>query len=141
MKKVAIVFIIHYSLFIIPFARGQKFITTYHKDSTIILTRDERLDQLIAKQKDDNTLKQTIPGYRIQIYFGGVRQKAAELKIDFSGKHPDVPSYLTYSAPNFKVRIGDFRTRLEAQKFLKSIQGQYVTAFIIPDEVKLPVLK
>jgi len=143
MNKPSIFFLllIPYSLFLIPSATAQKVITSYHKDSTIILTRDERLDKLISKQKDDNTLKQTIPGYRIQIYFGGVRQKAAELKIDFSGKHPDVPSYLTYSAPNFKVRVGDFRSRLEAQKFLKSIQGQYVTAFIIPDEVKLPNIK
>src|SRR5438105_3193545 len=99
------------SLFILPYfsACAQKVVTTYHKDSTLIITRDERLDQLIAKQKDDNTLKQTMPGYRIQIYFGGIRQKATELKNDFSSKHPEVPSYLSYSAPNFKVRVGDFR--------------------------------
>ncbi len=77
----------------------------------------------------------------MQIYFGGVRQKAAEVKLDFSGKHSDVPSYLTYTAPNYKIRVGDFSTRLEAQRFLKSIEGQYTTAFIVPDEIKLPVLK
>ena len=122
-------------------AIAQKVITTYHKDSTAIITRDERLDQLIAKQKDQNTLKQSMPGYRVQIYFGGIRPKATEVKIDFSNKHPEVPSYLSYSAPNFKVRVGDFRTRLEAQKFLKSIEGQYTTAFVIPDDIKLPPLK
>src|SRR5690348_586887 len=95
-------------------AVSQKVITTYHKDSTLILTRNERLDKLIAKQKDGNTLKQTMPGYRIQIYFGGARQKATEIKNDFSEKHADVPSYLSYSAPNFKVRVGDFRSHLEA---------------------------
>jgi hypothetical protein len=123
----------------ISFAQTQ--ITSYHKDSTVILTRDNRLDKLITKQKDYNTLKQTMPGYRIQIYFGGVRPKASEVKIDFSGKHPDVPAYITYSAPNFKVRVGDFRTRLEAVKFMKSIEGQYPTIFIVPDEVALPPLK
>ena len=80
-------------------------------------------------------------GYRVQIYFGGVRQKAAEVKQDFSSKHSDVLSYLTYSAPNFKVRVGDFSTRLEAQGFLKSIEGQYPTSFIVQDEVRLPSLK
>lgn len=82
-----------------------------------------------------------MPGYRVQIYFGGVRQKAAEVKLDFAGKHPEIASYLTYLAPNFKVRVGDFRTRLEAQGFLKSIEGQYPTSFIVQDEIKLPVLK
>lgn len=120
---------------------AQKNITTYHKDSTIALTRDSRIDELITKQKDNNTLKQSMPGYRVQIYFGGVRQKAAEVKLDFTGKHPEIPSYLTYLAPNFKVRIGDFRTRLEAQGFLKSIEGQYPTSFIVQDEIKLPVLR
>ena len=120
---------------------AQKNITTYHKDSTIALTRDSRIDEIIAKQKDINTMKQSMPGYRVQIYFGGVRQKAAEVKLDFTSKHPEIPSYLTYLAPNFKVRVGDFRTRLEAQGFLKSIDGQYPTSFIVQDEIKLPPLK
>lgn len=80
-------------------------------------------------------------GYRVQIYFGSVRQKASEVKMDFNSKHADVPQYLSYLAPNFKVRVGDFRTRLEAQGFLKSIEGQYPTSFIVQDEIKLPSLK
>jgi hypothetical protein len=120
---------------------AQKTITSYHKDSTLILTRDERLDKLITKQKDYNTFKQTIPGYRVQIYFGGVRPKASEVKIEFTREHPTIPAYLTYSAPNYKVRVGDFRTRLEAMKFMKSIEGLYPTIFIVPDEITLPPLK
>jgi hypothetical protein len=120
---------------------AQKTLTTYRKDSAIVLSRDSRIDELIARQKDSNTLKQSISGYRVQIYFGGVRQKATEVKLDFSGKHQSVVSYLTYSAPNFKVRVGDFRTRLEAQGFLKSIEGQYPTSFIVQDEIRLPTLK
>lgn len=119
---------------------AQKYITSYHKDSTIILTRDARIDDLIAKQKDSNALKQTMTGYRVQIYFGSVRQKASDVKQDFSSKHTEVNSYLTYLAPNFKVRVGDFRTRLEAQGFLKSIEGQYPTSFIVQDEINLPPL-
>jgi len=79
-------------------------------------------------------------GYRVQIYFGSVRQKASEVKQDFSGKHPNTASYLTYLAPNFKVRVGDFRSRLDAQGFLKSIEGQYPTSFIVQDEINLPPL-
>jgi hypothetical protein len=129
-------------LFFLPgIASAQKYLTTYHKDSTIVLSRDERIDQLITRQKDHNTLNQSVEGYRVQIYFGSVRQKAADVKQDFSGKHPDIISYLTYLAPNFKVRVGDFRTRLEAQGFLKSIEGQYPTSFIVQDEIKLPALR
>jgi len=129
-----------YFLVIPVVSSAQKYLTSYHKDSSIVLSRDARIDELIVKQKDHNTLNQTIEGYRVQIYFGSVRQKASDIKQDFNGKHADISSYLTYLAPNFKVRVGDFRTRLEAQGFLKSIEGQYPTSFIVQDEIKLPSL-
>jgi hypothetical protein len=130
------------SIFVLPsISKAQKYITSYHKDSTLILTRDARIDELITKQKDKNTLQQSMEGYRVQIYFGSARQKASEVKQDFSSKHPDISTYLTYLAPNFKVRVGDFRSRLEAQGFLKSIEGQYPTSFIVLDAVKLPPLQ
>src|SRR5207244_1121440 len=104
-------------------------------------TKDARVDQLIKKQKEINLQKQTISGFRIQIYFGSNRQKASEVKTEFSFRHPEMLSYLTYQQPNFKVRVGDFRTRLEAQKFLKDIQGNYMTSFIVQDDIRLPPLK
>jgi hypothetical protein len=141
-KKHFLNFIFCCAVLLLPlFSSAQKTVTTYHNDSSFVFTRDNRLDELITRQQDINALKNTISGFRIQIYFGGVRQKAAEAKIDFSKKHTDVASYLTYSAPNFKVRVGDFRTRFEAMRFMKSIEGQYTTTFIVPDEVKMPDLR
>jgi hypothetical protein len=121
--------------------RAQKVITTTEDDSTLTLTRDERYDKLVEKQKEINVTAQTMPGYRIQIYFGGNRQKASEVKLDFSSSYPQISAYLTYQQPNFKVRIGDYRSRFEAQKFLKEIEGKYPATFIVPDEVKLPRIK
>ncbi len=120
---------------------AQKYVMQSNADSTVVITKDARVDDLIKKQKEINLQKQTIPGYRIQVYFGVNRQKALEVKTEFNGKHPEVSSYLTYQQPNFKVRVGDFRTHLEAQKFLKDIQGQYGTSFIVSDDIRLPPLK
>jgi hypothetical protein len=116
-------------------------ITTSNKDSSVIITKDARLDELIEKQKEQNLVTQSMHGYRIQIYFGGTRQKASDTKVEFASKYPDIPAYITYQQPNFKVRIGDYRSRFEAQKFLKEIEGMFPTSFIVPDEVKLPPLK
>ena len=79
-----------------------------------------------------------MPGYRIQIYFGQNRTKANEVKTDFLQLFPKTGAYLVYQQPNFKIRVGDFRSRLEASKFLKDIQSLYAAAFIVKDEVKLP---
>lgn len=79
-------------------------------------------------------------GYRIQLYFGNDRNKAQEMRSEFLQLYPEVPAYLIYQQPNFKVRAGDFRTRLEAAGFLRKINLHYANAFIVPDEVKLPDL-
>ena len=125
---------------VVPMTMAQSTETKSNADSSVVIIQDSRLDDLVKRQKNANMMKQTMPGYRIQIYFGTVRQKASEVKLAFADKHSDVSSYLTYQQPNYKVRVGDFRTRLEAQKFLKSMEGEYTPMFIVPDEVKLPPL-
>ena len=126
--------------FIVCTSNAQE-VTTYNADSSIIITKDARFDELVNKQKIQNLINQSMHGYRIQIYFGGIRQKASEVKFDFNSRYPDIQAYISYQQPNFKVRIGDYRNRYEAQKFLKEIEGLYPTSFIVPDEVKLPPLK
>ena len=54
-------------------------------------------------------------------------------------KYPDVPVYLTWKAPNFKVRVGDFGTRLEAEGFLNKIKRNYPIAWVIRDKIKFPI--
>src|SRR4030095_10563605 len=124
-----------------PAAFTQNRVTKSNADSSVVITQDARLDDLMKRQKNSNLLKLTMPGYRIQIYFGGVRQKASEVKLAFTDKHSEVASYITYQQHKFKVRVGDFRTRLEAQKFLKDLEGEYSQMFIVQDEVKLPPVR
>lgn len=82
--------------------------------------------------------KQSMPGYRVQIFFGPQRTTANEVRTDFLHLYPNVTAYIIYQQPNFKIRVGDFKTRLEAMKFLKEVQPLYSTAFLVEDEVKLP---
>lgn len=110
-------------------------------DSAVIILQDQQLDELMQRQKEMNTQKQSISGYRIQIYFGGDRQKANDLKQEFIQLHPSTAAYVSYQQPNFKVRVGDFRTRLEAGKFLKQIETAYASCFIVPDEISIKQLK
>ena len=79
-----------------------------------------------------------MPGYRIQLYFGGDRAKATNMRLDFLQQYPDVGAYVIYQQPNFKLRVGDFKTRLEAATFLKEMQPGYSMSFIVTDDVKLP---
>lgn len=101
-------------------------------------TQDSLVQVLVNRHITINQAKRTMPGYRIQIYFGSDRTKANEIKTDFLHVFPNISTYLVYQQPNFKIRVGDYKTRLEAMKFLKEIQALYSAAFIVKDEVKLP---
>ena len=101
-------------------------------------SQDSLIKVLVNRHISINQAHRSMPGYRVQIFFGAQRAKANEVKTDFLQIYPNTGAYLVYQQPNFKIRVGDFKTRLEAMKFLKELQPLYTTAFLVKDEVKLP---
>jgi hypothetical protein len=97
--------------------------------------------KLVERHKLLNASKLSISGYRVQIYFGTDRNKAQEVRTEFLSNYPKIPAYLVYHQPYFKVRIGDFYTRLDAVGFLNKISVDYTTSFVVSDDVKLPVFE
>ena len=114
---------------------------TASTDTLEWVSRNPKLDMVVNKLKETNAKKQTMPGYRIQVYFGTQRSRANEIRALFNTHYPDIPSSVSYNQPNFKVRAGDFRTRLEAQKYLRDVELNFPGAFVVPDEIRLPPLK
>lgn len=74
-------------------------------------------------------------GYRVQIYCGNDRAKATNTKIDFMRRFPGVATYMTYLSPQFRVKIGDFRTRAEASKMYEQLSELYNPSMIVPDYI------
>lgn len=112
-------------------------------DSTLTIERDVRLDSLIMKHIRVNKLRDGLDGYRLQLFSGSgteARQQANNLRAEFMSHHPDIPAYLIYQAPNFKVRVGDFRTELEAIHLQRELEYQYPGGFVVKDEIKFPKL-
>jgi hypothetical protein len=107
----------------------------------ILLIQDDRVDLLVSKHIQINQNRNGIEGYRIQIFFdsgNNSKTKAQSIYEGFKAKYPDVGAYLTFKSPNYKVRIGDFRTRLDAQRFLNDAILEYPNAWIIADMINLP---
>jgi hypothetical protein len=82
----------------------------------------------------------SLKGYRVQIFFGD-RQEAIDKKSEFTEKYPDTPTYISFLAPNFRLRAGDFRTKIEAEKLKKEIESDYRSAYIVRDDIELPPLR
>jgi hypothetical protein len=96
---------------------------------------------LVQKHISINSAKMTMPGFRVQIFSSGQRIPANETRSNFMRNYTGIPAYMLYHQPNFKIRIGDCRTRLEALKLLTQVQKDYPNAFVVKDEVKLPEVK
>ncbi len=103
-----------------------------------IQSKDQKIQAMVQKHTESQTGK--IKGFRVQIHFGAEKSKALQIKSKFLSRFPEVRAYDPYDAPYFKIRVGDFRTKLEAYKFLKSVQAEFPGSFIVTDEIELPPL-
>lgn len=83
--------------------------------------------------------KQPLKGYRIQIYLGD-RSTAENTRRTFLLQHPDTPAYLSYLAPNFRVRVGDLRDRVAAEYLRESLKNEFPGLYVVPDEIEPPRL-
>ncbi|PCH91888.1 MAG: hypothetical protein COB85_08705 [Bacteroidetes bacterium] len=79
-----------------------------------------------------------MPGFRVQIFFGASKKGALKEKAGFVEEFSDYEGYVIYDAPYFKVRVGDFRTHLEAQKLHKELYENYPGSFIVKDMIPIP---
>ena len=98
---------------------------------------DVAATQMVELHVELNQRVKTIPGYRVQIAsFSGANSKtsAFNLRDNFQTDYPTVQAYIVFDEPNFKVKVGDFRTRLEAYAFLQQIKEVY-KGYIIRDNI------
>ena len=107
----------------------------------VIIEQDQRIEQLIQRQKEIHSADNTIDGYRIQIFMesgNDAVEHANTVMAEFNEKYPDVPIYLVFGQPYYRLRVGDFRTRLEAEKFFLTLSQDYKKAFVTSDRIQLP---
>jgi len=110
------------------------------KPGRVEYIKDDRVETLLWKHKIING-KQKKYGWRVQIFFdsgNNSKSRAFSKKGLFMAKFPDVGSYMTFQSPNYKIRVGDFRTRMDAEGFKQQILGDFPDAFVVKDEINYP---
>ncbi len=94
------------------------------------------LDSLIIQSAKSNSNQTQIDGFRIQIYSGsGVSSKteAESVMAKFAKMYPAERVYVIYTAPFWRVRVGDYRSKSEALPLLNSIQSAFNGSYIVHD--------
>ena len=104
---------------------------------TFVEQYDERIASLdSAWHAEEHALR----GFRIQIFSGSL-QAAREVRARARKTSGEWPVYLSSMPPNYRVTIGDFRTRWEAQKAQDAWTNAFPMAIVIPMNINLPVLR
>lgn len=60
------------------------------------------------------------------------------MKYSFTKAFPEIPVYLSYEQPYYRLRVGDFRNRVEAEKYLRLIKPKFGLAFVTAEEINPP---
>ena len=110
------------------------------QNAKLTINNDTYLDTAIQKNIDKSRISNVIDGYRIQLFSGSERTNANALKTKFLKLYPETPAYLIYQQPYFKLRVGDFRTKIDAQQIFYKLQDDFGQVIIIPDKINLPKL-
>ena len=106
--------------------------------------QDPGIENMLNWHIENNKGKNGMDGYRIEIFSSSqvtAKEQALARKVEFLAGHPEISANILFISPNFKVRVGDFRTKNEALKVFKQIQGEYPSAFIVQDRIDFPMLK
>ncbi len=110
-----------------------------HENTTIIA--DPGISQLAEEYLSIAGQIHSLEGFRIQIFFDSgnlSKRNATQAREEFIKRFPGIEAYITFREPYYRVRIGDFRTKLEADGFRKKILQDYPHAFTVVDQIYPP---
>lgn len=109
------------------------------RDTTgsLVVHQDDRISALMDTLQN---VEIPLEGYRIQLSFGR-KEEVNTIRTAFLQQYPDYGAYISWLQPNFRLRVGDFRTRLQAERFLWELREDFQGSYIVRDEIELPPLE
>lgn len=121
------------------------------KRGEVVIVKDPLVDSLIEKRialskkatpatghRNGAIVSQM--GFRVQVFYGSDRRKTFNEQARFKSAYPKLNTYITYKEPNYYLRVGDFRTRLEAQRLMNELRSTFPTLFIFREKINAPRL-
>jgi len=100
------------------------------QNQKITISQDPRFEQLLSEKRKINASLTVNDSYKIQIYNGG-SENAKKTLNDFKQNFSDIDATIVFNTPNYKVWVGNFKTRIEAEKTLEDIKDRYKNVLLI----------
>ena len=135
MKKLFFLFILS------PFLSVAQTDTTLSENGSVTSINEKGINALVIKYEKKLKAKNGITGWRVQLAFKEKKENADKIKINFIKLYSEIPAYLEYAAPYYRVRVGDCRTKLEAIKIQRQISKNFPSSYPVPEIINLSQLK
>ncbi|HTE33522.1 MAG TPA: SPOR domain-containing protein [Chryseolinea sp.] len=98
---------------------------------------NKKLDPILDSIDRYNVQRNYIEGFTIQVYSGSKKDDALNAKKSLANTLPDLQSEVQYVQPNFRVKVGKYFNRIEAQKDFLDVKRLFPSAIVIPDKVSI----
>jgi len=115
-------------LLFIPFCFCSQKISA--QESNLTVTQDPKFEQLLNEKRKINSSITVNDRYKIQIYNGDSETSKKTLG-DFRRDFKNFDGTIVFSTPTYKVWVGNFKSRIEAERNLLDLKKKYQNAFLI----------
>ena len=106
------------------------YINASAQDGNISVNQDPKFEQLLQEKRKTNVSNALNDQYKIQI-FSGESEKAKNQLYEFKQEFTAIDGTIIFFAPNYKVWVGNFKTRIEAERNLIEIEKSYSPVHLI----------
>lgn len=96
---------------------------------------NRRLDLVMDTIAVKNRAVRYAAGYRVQVYVGNQRREVDAIKLLIYQNFPELSPYLSYNQPTYKLKVGDFMRRIDAERYYTSIRQLLPSAQLQPDKI------
>ncbi|MGJ1285943.1 SPOR domain-containing protein [Sphingobacterium spiritivorum] len=76
-----------------------------------------------------------VRGFRVQIFSGASRNEAYAEQGRFKNLYKEYEAYVNYDEPNYRVKVGDFTSRSEANNLMRILRSQFDNVFVFTEDV------
>ena len=97
------------------------------------VVQDSRIPELLKLKSQMTVNDELADRYKIQLFYGQITE-ANKVQDEYKSKYAQWEPKIVYESPNYKVWVGNFRNRLEADRALLKIKENFPSAFVMKPE-------
>lgn len=128
MKSTPIYIILFFLVSISSFAQ--------QSEGNLNIKTNRDIDKVISQKKAINAKTKTLKGYKIQLFYGS-EKGAYKIKDEFTALYSGIPVKITFSSPDWKVQVGNYINKLDADKILKDIKNDFPSAIALKADIDI----